>query len=389
MALLEPLPSQIAKIKVIGVGGAGMNAVNHMLAENPPEGVEFVVVNTDAQVLLASPAQIKIQIGEKLTRGLGAGGNPQIGAKAAEESKDKIKQLLEGSDMVFITAGAGGGTGTGAAPIIARLAKEDLKILTVGVVTKPFHFEGTKRMVIAEEGIKQLKEATDALITIPNQRLLDIKDKITFLNAFKMADAVLARAVEGIAEIITIPGLINVDFADIKAIMRNAGSALLGVGVGEGEERGQQALQEALESPLLGTSIRGARGVLFNVVGGEDLKMEEIHWLAEQLSQQVGGDANIIFGARIDKEFKGRLRLTLIATGFEEQAVLQRLIQDSQKKEPAEKTSEITSSEKKKNKKPPKANKTAEMLKKLASENADLGVHLEDAFDIPAFLRRG
>ncbi len=383
MALLEPLPAQVAKIKVIGVGGAGMNAVNHMLEQQPPEGVEFVAVNTDAQVLSASLAQIKVQIGDKLTRGLGAGGDPQVGAKAAEESKEKIKQLLEGSDMVFITAGAGGGTGTGAAPVIARLAKQELKILTVGVVTKPFHFEGTRRMVIAEEGIKHLKETTDALITIPNQHLLDIKNSITFLNAFKMADAVLARAVEGIAEIITVPGLINVDFADIKTIMRDAGSALLGVGLGEGEQRGEKAFQEALRSPLLGNSIRGARGVLFNVVGGEDLKMEEIHWLAEQLSQQVGGDANIIFGARIDDKFKGKLRLTLIATGFEEQAALQHLISRKGDK----KATSLKNPEHEKQKKEKKI-EMDKMLKKIATENADLGVHLDDPFDIPAFLRR-
>ncbi len=382
MALLEPLPAQVAKIKVIGVGGAGMNAVNHMLEQQPPEGVEFVAMNTDAQVLLASLAQVKVQIGEKLTRGLGTGGNPQVGAKAAEESKEKIKQLLKGADMVFITAGAGGGTGTGAAPIVAQLARQELGILTVGVVTKPFHFEGTKRMVVAEEGIKRLKESTDALITIPTQRLLDIKKGITFLGAFKMADAVLARAVEGIAEIIITPGLINVDFADVKAIMQNAGSALLGVGLGEGEQRVEAAFQGALKSPLLGTSIRGARGVLFNVVGGEDLKMEEIHWLAEQISQQVGGDANIIFGARIDDKLKGKLRLTLIATGFEEQAVLRHLINNGKDAKAESKAPEETGRKK------GRKLKLDKMLKKIASENADLGVHLEDTFDIPAFLRR-
>jgi len=383
MALVKPLPAQIAKIKVVGIGGAGMNVINQMIRDDNTEGVEFIAINTDAQVLLASPAKIKIQIGEKLTRGLGAGGNPQIGAKAAEESRDKLKQVLSGADMVFIAVGAGGGTGTGGAPIIAQLAKETLKVLTVGVVTKPFRFEGTKRMVVAEEGIKRLKEKTDALITIPNQKLLEIDKNLTFVEAFRLADAVLSRAVGGIAEIITTPGFINVDFADIKAIMKNAGSALLGVGLGGGEKRAEKALREALESPLIETSIRGARGVLFNVTGGADLTMEEIHWLAEQIAQEVGGDANIIFGAYIDEQLKDKIKLTLIATGFEEQANLQRLI-DSQQ---ATKTAAKSVKEKKVAK--DKKEKVNKMIKKLAEENADLGVAIEDQFDIPAFLRRG
>ena len=383
MALVKPLPAQIAKIKVVGIGGAGMNVINQMIRDDNTEGVEFIAINTDAQVLLASPAKIKIQIGEKLTRGLGAGGNPQIGAKAAEESRDKLKQVLSGADMVFIAVGAGGGTGTGGAPIIAQLAKETLKVLTVGVVTKPFRFEGTKRMVVAEEGIKRLKEKTDALITVPNQKLLEIDKNLTFVEAFRLADAVLSRAVGGIAEIITTPGFINVDFADIKAIMKNAGSALLGVGLGGGEKRAEKALREALESPLIETSIRGARGVLFNVTGGADLTMEEIHWLAEQIAQEVGGDANIIFGAYIDEQLKDKIKLTLIATGFEEQANLQRLI-DSQQ---ATKTAAKSVKEKKVAK--DKKEKVNKMIKKLAEENADLGVAIEDQFDIPAFLRRG
>ncbi len=383
MALVKPLPAQIAKIKVIGIGGAGMNVIDQMIRDSNTEGVEFIAVNTDAQVLLTSPAKIKIQIGEKLTRGLGAGGNPQIGAKAAEESRDKLKQILSGADMVFVAVGAGGGTGTGAAPIIAQLAKESLKILTVGVATKPFHFEGAKRMVVAEEGIKNLKEKTDALITIPNQKLLEMDKNMTFVEAFNLADAVLSRAVRGIAEIITTPGFINVDFADIRAIMKSAGSALLGVGIGRGEKRAEKALREALESPLVEMSIKGARGVLFNVAGGSDLTMDEIHWLADQIGQEIGGDANIIFGAYIDEQLKDKIKLTLIATGFEEQASLRRLIEPSDTS--SLKAKELPTEKKKDNK---KAKKIDKMIKKLAEENADLGVSVEDAFDIPAFLRR-
>ncbi len=388
MGLVKPLPAQVAKIKVIGVGGAGMNVINQMIEKGGAEGVEFVAVNTDAQVLLTSAAKIKIQIGEKFTRGLGTGGDPRIGAKAAEESGEKLKQVLTGADMVFITAGGGGGTGTGAAPVIAQIARETLKILTVGVITKPFHFEGTKRMVVAEEGIAKLKEKTDALITIPNQKLLDLREGITFLEAFRLADSVLARAVQGVAEIITMPGLINLDFADVKAIMRNAGSALLGVGTGRGKQRAEKALNEALKSPLVAAPIQGARGVLFNVIGGPDLTMAEINWLAEAITKNVGGDANIIFGARIDNAFKDRLQLVLIATGFDEQAALQELVNDK------EKTSQDVS-EKKENsssevrKKAGKGDaKVRAMLKKLARENAKLGVQIENKLDIPAFLRR-
>jgi len=271
MALVKPDSARIAKIKVIGIGGGGGNAVSSMLETNSINGVEFIAVNTDAQVLLANKAPTKLQIGEKLTKGLGVGGDPNMGEEAAMESSEKMKELLLDSDMVFVTAGMGGGTGTGAAPVIAKLAK-DAGALTVGIVTKPFAFEGTRRMVIAEDGVEKLRDSVDTLIVIPNQRLMDVIDrKMTLLEAFKVVDSVLGQAVGGIADIITTPGLINVDFADVRTIMQNAGTALLGIGTGVGENRAQMAARAAVSSPLLDLSIEGARGVLFNVAGGSDL----------------------------------------------------------------------------------------------------------------------
>jgi len=256
MGLVKPLPAQIAKIKVVGIGGGGGNTVNFMSSENKIQGVDLVAVNTDAQALLVSQAKIKIQIGDKITRGLGAGGNPQIGKQAAEESKEKIKEVLEGADMVFITGGLGGGTCSGAAPVIAEIAKKEVGALTVAVVTKPFLFEGTRRMVVAEEALNKLKEAVDTLIVVPNQRLLEIGgEKMSFLEAFRLADSVLAQGVQGIADLINTPGLINLDFADIRSIMKDAGTALMGVGVGKGENRAKQAIQEAVSSPLIDSEI--------------------------------------------------------------------------------------------------------------------------------------
>lgn len=261
MALVKPDSARIAKIKVIGVGGGGGNAVASMVDSGQINGVEFVAANTDAQVLLSNSIPTKIQIGEKLTKGLGVGGNPEIGGQAAEESQEKLKEVMVGSDMVFVTAGMGGGTGTGAAPVIARLAKES-GALTVAVVTKPFTFEGTRRMILAEEGIEKLRKEVDTLIVIPNQRIMDVVDrKVTLLEAFKVADSVLGQAVSGISEIITIPGLVNVDFADVKSIMTDAGSALLGIGTGVGENRAQMAARAAIASPLLDLSIEGAKGI--------------------------------------------------------------------------------------------------------------------------------
>ncbi|MBX4206079.1 cell division protein FtsZ [Candidatus Microgenomates bacterium] len=318
MALVKPDSARIAKIKVIGVGGGGGNAVASMADGGLVNGVEFMVVNTDSQVLLNNPAPTKLQIGEKLTRGLGVGGHPEIGAQAAEESQEKIKELLMDSDMVFVTAGMGGGTGTGASPVIARLAKET-GALTVGVVTKPFSFEGSRRSILAEEGIEKLRAEVDTLIVIPNQRLMDVIDrKMTLLEAFKIADNVLGQAVSGIADIITTPGLVNVDFADVKTIMKEAGTALLGIGTGVGENRAQMAARAAVSSPLLDLSIDGARGVLFNISGGPDLTMFEVDEAARIISGAAEPDANVIFGAVIKNEFADQIRITVIATGFDE-----------------------------------------------------------------------
>ena len=276
MALVKPDVGRLAKIKVIGVGGGGGNALNSMIAAGTITGVEFIAVNTDAQVLLTNQAKSKLQNGDNLTRGLGAGGNPEVGQQAEEESREKIKEYLMDSDMVFITAGMGGGTGTGAAPIVAEIAHE-LGALTVAIVTKPFAFEGARRMVNAEDGINKLKDKVDTLIVIPNQRLLDVVDrKMTLLEAFRVADSVLTQGVQGISDIITQPGLINVDFADVRAIMNDAGSALMGIGNGVGDNRAQMAARAAISSPLLEVSIEGAKGVLFTITGGPDMTMTEV-----------------------------------------------------------------------------------------------------------------
>jgi cell division protein FtsZ len=318
MALVKPDSARIAKLKVIGIGGGGGNAVSSMAESNEVSGVEFIAVNTDSQVLLANKAATKLQIGEKLTKGLGSGGSPEIGEQAAEESKEKLKELLIDSDMVFITAGMGGGTGTGASSVVARIAKET-GALTVAIVTKPFHFEGTRRSVVAEEGIEKLREHVDTLIVIPNQRLMDVIDrKMTLLEAFKVADSVLGQAVSGIADIITTPGLINVDFADVKTIMLNSGTALLGIGTGVGENRAQMAARAAISSPLLDLSIEGATGVLFNITGGHDLTMFEVDEAARIISSSADADANIIFGAVIKEELAEQIRITVVATGFDE-----------------------------------------------------------------------
>ena len=318
MALVKPDSSRIAKIKVIGVGGGGGNAVASMVEGQEISGVEFISVNTDSQVLLDNPVPTKLQIGEKLTRGLGVGGDPEIGSQAAEESVEKIKELLVDSDMVFVTAGMGGGTGTGASPVIARMARES-GALTVGIVTKPFAFEGNRRNMIAEEGVERLREEVDTLIVIPNQRLMDVIDrKMTLVEAFKVADSVLSQAVGGIAEIITTPGLVNVDFADVKTIMKDAGSALLGIGTGVGDNRAAMAARAAISSPLLDLSIDGARGVLINISGGPDLTMYEVDEAARTISMAADTEANIIFGSVIRQDMADQVRITVIATGFDE-----------------------------------------------------------------------
>ena len=305
-----------ATIKVIGVGGAGNNAVNRMV-DSGIKGVEFTAVNTDRQPLLVSKAATKIQIGEKITRGLGAGANPDIGAQAAEESKAEIAEALRGADMVFVTAGMGGGTGTGAAPIVAAAAKE-MGILTIGVVTKPFTFEGKKRLSQAERGIESLKGKVDTLVVIPNDKLLQIIDrKTSIIEAFKMADDVLRQGVQGISDLIAIPGLVNLDFADVKTIMLNTGMAHMGIGRASGENRAEDAAKQAIQSPLLETSIEGARGVIINITGGTNLGLHEVNTAAELIQRSVDPEANIIFGAVIDESLDEDILVTVIATGFE------------------------------------------------------------------------
>ncbi|MGA3291980.1 MAG: cell division protein FtsZ [Candidatus Microgenomates bacterium] len=387
MALVKPDSARIAKIKVIGVGGGGGNAIASMIDGGLINGVEFIVINTDAQVLLNNKAPTKLQIGEKLTKGLGVGGNPEIGRQAAEESVEKIKEFLIDTDMVFVTAGMGGGTGTGASPIIAQLARE-AGALTVGVVTKPFAFEGARRMIAAEEGIEKLKEATDTLIVIPNQRLMDVIDrKMTLLEAFKVVDSVLGQGVGGIADIITTPGLVNVDFADVKTIMNNAGSALLGIGTGVGENRAQMAARAAISSPLLDLSIEGARGVLFNIAGGNDLTMFEVDEAARIISSAADPDANVIFGAVIKPDLSDQVKITVIATGFDEtrsrlaqmsQTSIQKPVVQGVVSEPMTRNEEQDGDEHENESEP--------------SEDANRSSKDEDVFgekfEIPAFLRK-
>lgn len=319
--LIKPDVQRFAKIKVVGLGGGGTNALNSMISLQQIQGVEFIAVNTDAQALLGNQAPTKVQIGEALTRGLGSGGNPDIGRQAAEESTQKIQDVLEGADMVFLTAGMGGGTGTGSISVAASVAKQ-LGALTVAVVTKPFAFEGSRRMVVAEEGIEALKDKVDALIVIPNQRLLEVVDKnMTLAEAFRLADSVLGQGVQGISDLIVMPGLINVDFADVRAIMTNAGSALMGIGQASGDNRASTAARMAIASPLLEVSIEGAKGVLFNIVGGPDLSMTEVNEAAQIIAQAAEPDANIIFGATIKDDLVDMVKVSVIATGFDESRI--------------------------------------------------------------------
>lgn len=315
--MLETGANYLAVIKVVGVGGGGTNAVNRMVEANV-KGVEFIAVNTDAQALLMSDADYKVHVGVGLTKGLGAGADPDVGFQAAEENKGEIKEALQGADMVFITAGEGGGTGTGAAPVIAQIAKEEIGALTVAVVTRPFAFEGRKRAQQAEEGIKRLKELVDTLIVIPNDRLLQVAEKKTsILDAFRIADDVLRQGTQGITDLITVPGLINLDFADVRTIMQDAGSALMGIGVANGENRAAEAAKAAISSPLLESSIEGAQGVLLSISGGSDLGLFEVNEAAEVVAEAASPDANIIFGAVIDDSLSDQIRVTVIATGFD------------------------------------------------------------------------
>ncbi len=330
---------RFAQIKVVGVGGGGNNAVNRMIDANL-KGVQFIAINTDKQSLFSSKAEVKIQIGEKITQGLGAGADPEIGKKSAEESRDEIAQALNGSDMVFVTAGMGGGTGTGAAPIVAEIAKE-MGILTVGVVTKPFGFEGKVRRRHAEVGIERLGETVDTLVTIPNDRLLQVVGKkASIMQAFQVADDVLRQGVQGISDLISIPGLVNLDFADVKTIMHEKGLAHMGIGKASGEDRAKEAARMAIQSPLLETTINGSKGVLLNITGGIDLGLFEINEAAELVSEAADPDANIIFGAVIDDDMKDEIRITVIATGFERYIGL---ATDALKKEESQEEVEVKS----------------------------------------------
>jgi cell division protein FtsZ len=314
---VTPDVTPVARIKVFGVGGGGGNALNRMIRSNI-KGIEFIAVNTDAQALYHNEAPVKINVGKATTRGLGAGSNPEVGRQAAEESSEEIKQALEGADMVFITCGLGGGTGTGAAPVIAEIAR-GLGILTVGVVTKPFSFEGHRRKTQAEEGLENMKNKVDTLITIPNDKILSLIDKKTPLTeAFTVVDDVLRQGVQGISDLITVHGMINVDFADVKAIMENAGSALMGIGYGTGEQRASDAARAAVESPLLELDIQGAKGILFNITGGSDLSMFEVDEAARIITEAADPEANIIFGAVINDSYTGEIKITVVATGFDD-----------------------------------------------------------------------
>jgi cell division protein FtsZ len=309
--------SYLAVIKVVGIGGGGTNAVNRMV-DAGLKGVEFIAVNTDAQALQMCDADIKLQIGDQLTRGLGAGANPEIGYGAANESRDELKEALKGADMVFVTAGQGGGTGTGAAPVIAEVSKQEIGALTVGVVTKPFEFEGSQRMRQAEEGIDRLREQVDTLIVIPNEKLLGVVERRTsILDAFREADNVLRQGVQGITDLITTPGLINLDFADVRTIMHEAGSALMGIGEASGENRAVEAAKNAISSPLLEQSVEGATGILLNITGGTDLGLFEVNEAAEVIQGAADTNSNIIFGAVVDDSLNDFVRVTVIATGFE------------------------------------------------------------------------
>lgn len=372
--LIKPRAGQAARIKVVGIGGGGGNALSSMIKEGGITGVEFIAVNTDAQALLNNKATVKIQIGENLTKGLGSGGDPEIGRQAAEESRERLKEELSGADMIFITCGEGGGTGTGASPVIAEISRET-GALTVAIVTKPFDFEGAKRKFVAEGGIEKLKEKVDTLIVVPNQRILTVIDKKTpILEAFKKIDSVLHQGVKGIAELIVTPGLINVDFADVRTIMTNAGTALMGIGVGSGDKRAMAAIKQAISSPLLDVSIEGARGVLFNVVGGPDLTMTEIDEAASIIAKSADPDADIIFGAVIDEQMVDQIKITIIATKFDDRKLKLFRFKKEEKEEESPTTSLTAEKE--------------EAKEKDTLEEPEEFLIEESEFDIPAFLRK-
>lgn len=397
MAKLNPDIETFARIKVIGVGGSGKNAINHMIGSKV-NGVEFIVMNTDVQDLHKSLADKKINLGKNLTKGLGAGMNPEVGKRAAEETKAEIQDVIKGADLVFIACGMGGGTGTGAAPIVARASKEQ-GILTVAVVTRPFSFEGQNRMRLAEMGIKELEKEVDAIVIIPNDRLLAISDKeTTFKDAFAMCDEVLRQAVEGITDLITTPGIINVDFADIRAIMFDAGSALMGIGRASGENRAEEAALRAINSPLLEISINGAKGVLFSIAGNEDLGIQEVQTAAKIITESIDPDAKVIFGTTRDEKLKkGEIRITVIATGFPTDSPRKSLFQ-TQADMTIQKTVELPDKDKKAAKKPEVAEPVDDDFIPTSPKKDSIEI-IDDAFSddskedddwsaVPSFLRR-
>ncbi|MBK8902964.1 MAG: cell division protein FtsZ [Anaerolineaceae bacterium] len=369
-----------ALIRVVGVGGGGSNAVNRMINENIA-GVDFIAINTDKQALMASQARQRVAIGERTTRGLGSGGKPEVGSKAAEESVEELHELLQGSDMVFVTACMGGGTGTGASPLVAKVAREE-GALTIGVVTKPFSFEGAQRMRAAETGIEQLKEHVDTLIVIPNDRLLETADRrISLMDSFKMADDVLRQGIQGISELITVPGLINLDFADVQTIMSLGGAALMAVGHGTGEDRARIAAEAALASKLLDVTIAGARGILFNVTGGNNLSLYEINHAAAIIRETAHPDVNMIFGAVIDESMTDEIRITVIATGFEHGAPIMRQMSRAESRLPQREPVRQTVSR-------PTAPPVTAPVREERVERVERPSFQVNDLDIPAFLRK-
>jgi cell division protein FtsZ len=387
MARINPEIETFAKIKVVGVGGAGGNALKRMI-DSDIKGVEFVAVNTDAQDLHHSQAEHKVHLGKNLTRGLGAGMNPEVGRKAAEESKEEVYQAVNGSHMIFITAGMGGGTGSGASPVIAQAAKES-GALTVAVVTKPFMFEGIQRKRIADAAFEELKKNVDTIITIPNDKILNIIDRNTpVLEAFSMIDDVLRQGVQGISDLITTPGLVNVDFADVSAIMKNAGSALMGIGSATGENRAVTAAKIAINSPLLDISIKGAKGVLFNVTGGKDLSMAEINDAANVIIESIDPDAQVIFGAVINEKLtEGELQVTVIATGFEPKTTIKTFDIDKAQELSLEEIQKKAEEDKLKQQKEELRLKEVESKKDEFIKNVDSDLESEESFELPAFIR--
>jgi len=387
---VTPDISPVARIKVVGVGGGGGNALNRMIKSGLRD-IEFIAVNTDAQALYHSEAATKVNIGKVTTRGLGAGGNPETGKQAAEESSEELRAALDGADMVFVTCGLGGGTGTGAAPVIAELAKE-MDILTVGVVTKPFAFEGQKRKQQGEEGFENLRNKVDTLITIPNDRILSIIDKKTPLtDAFTVVDDVLRQGVQGIAELITVHGMINVDFADVKSVMNNAGSALMGIGYGTGENRAPDAAKAAIESPLLELSIEGAKGILFNITGGNDLSMYEVDEAAQIITEAADPEANIIFGSVINDSYTGEVKITVVAAGFDESRRDSQLLRPGGlagvKPQRTTAATDIAGNNNPLTK--PSGSSSSTSSSSSSSSTSGMGVKpSENEFDIPAFIRK-